>query len=279
MSRKILLDGGIGTSLWLLAEEYGIEKVPVWKYNITHPEMVRDLHTRFIDAGSRIILANTFGANRYAVKREPGFAVEETVRRGIEIAREAAKDKDVKVFAAAGPLPVLLEPFGDLSEELCLEIYREQLQPACGRADGILVQTFMDLNMIRIAVQAALETGLPVYASMTFEKVGKTMFGNSVRQFVEEIGNTGIQAIGMNCTLTPETALPVLRQFKEYTDLPLLFKPNAGKPILSADGAVSSETDAETFVRDIIPALDEADLIGGCCGADWNYIRKLKENM
>lgn len=148
--------------------------------------------------------------------------------------------------------------------------------PACGRADGILVQTFMDLNMIRIAVQAALETGLPVYASMTFEKVGKTMFGNSVRQFVEEIGNTGIQAIGMNCTLTPETALPVLRQFKEYTGLPLLFKPNAGKPILASDGAVSSETDAETFVRDIIPALDEADLIGGCCGADWNYIRKLK---
>lgn len=279
MRKTILLDGGIGTSLWQLADECGIEKVPVWKYNITNPQMVRELHERFINAGSEIILANTFGANRYALRREPGYTVEEVVQKGIEIALEASEGKDVKVFAAAGPLPVLLEPFGDLSEEMCLDIYREQLQPAIGKADGILVQTFMDLNMIKIAIQAALETGLPVYASMTFEKVGKTMFGNSVKQFAESVRDTGIKAIGMNCTLTPDTALPVLKQFREYTDLPLLFKPNAGKPILAADGAVSSQTDAETFVHEILPALEEADLIGGCCGADWNYIAKLKDSM
>ena len=143
----------------------------------------------------------------------------------------------------------------------------------------ILIQTFMDLEMMRVATVEAKKYGLPVMCSMTFEKNGKTMFGNSVEDTIDTLSPLGIEAIGLNCSLGPDLALPIIKEFSEKTDLPLLFKPNAGKPILSADGEAVSPYTAERFAEEVKPALQYVSYIGGCCGSDADYIKEIKKML
>ena len=112
---------------------------------------------------------------------------------------------------------------------------------------------------------------------MTFEKSGKTMFGNSVQDTIDTLVPLGIDAVGLNCSLGPDLALPIIKEFAEKTTLPIVFKPNAGKPILSADGSSSAAYTAEQFAKDVAPALEYVSYIGGCCGADATYVKELKK--
>ena len=279
MSRKItLLDGAVGTTLWGIAEANGVKKEPVWKYNIEHPEFVEELTRRYLDAGCEIILANTFGANGPAVKRSSPYTSAEVVAAGVKAAKKVLDGTGVKLCLSLGPLIQLLEPYGDMEEDECAEIYREMLDAGVGAgADMILIQTFMDLEMMRVATVEAKKYGLPVMCSMTFEKSGKTMFGNSVQDTIDTLSPLGIDAIGLNCSLGPDLALPIIKEFSEKTDLPLLFKPNAGKPILSEDGSTAVAYTAQQFAEDIKPALEYVSYIGGCCGSDAEYIKEIKK--
>jgi len=279
MSRKItLLDGAIGTSLWAIAEAHGVDKVPVWKYNIEHPEFVEELTRRYLEAGSEIILANTFGANGPAVKRSSAYTVSDVIASGVKAARKVLDGTGVKLCLSLGPLTQLLEPYGDLEEEECAAIYDEMLDAGIGAGcDMVLIQTFMDLEMMRVATVEAKKYGVPVFCAMTFEKNGRTMFGNSVQDTVDTLVPLGIDAVGLNCSLGPDLAIPIIREFSEKTDLPLLFKPNAGKPILSADGSTSVAYTAQQFAEDIKPALEYVSYIGGCCGSDDEYIKEIRK--
>ena len=279
MSRKItLMDGAVGTTLWGIAEANGVKKEPVWKYNVEHPEFVEELTKRYVDAGCEIILANTFGANGPAVKRSSPYTAAEVVAAGVKAAKKVLDGTGVKLCLSLGPLMQLLEPYGDMEEDECAEIYREMLDAGVGAgADMILIQTFMDLEMMRVATVEAKKYGLPVMCSMTFEKSGKTMFGNSVQDTIDTLAPLGIDAIGLNCSLGPDLALPIIREFAEKTDLPIVFKPNAGKPIMSDDGTTSTEYSAEQFAEDIKPALEFVSYIGGCCGSDAEYIKEIKK--
>lgn len=270
-----LLDGAVGTSLWEKTEN----KVPVWRYNIENPAIVSALHREFIDAGAEIILANTFGANAGAVASSP-YTVHEVVETGVRLAREAAENTGVKVALSVGPLSTLLEPYGDLTEEEAAAIYEEQIGAGMNAgADLILLQTFMDVNMMAIAVRAAKQYSVPVFCAMTFEKVGKTMMGQSVQDVIDTLTPLGVDAVGLNCSLGPDLALPIIREFHERTDLPLLFKPNAGKPILAADGSTSTAYNADVFAEDILPAAEFVRYIGGCCGSNASYIRRLRDRL
>ena len=279
MKRKItLLDGAVGTTLWNIAEANGVSKDPVWKYNIEHPEFVEELTKSYLDAGCEIILANTFSANAPTVKRASSYTVRDVITSGVKIARNVLDGTGVKLCLSLGPLSDFLEPYGDLEEDECTAIYDEMLEAGVGAGcDMILIQTFMDLEMMRVATVAAKKYGLPVFCSMTFEKSGRTMFGNSVEDTVETLAPLGIDAIGLNCSLGPDLALPIIREFSEKTDLPILFKPNAGLPIMSADGSTSAAYTASQFAEDIRPALPYVDYIGGCCGSDATYIREIKK--
>ena len=279
MKRKItLMDGAVGTTLWGIAEAAGVKKEPVWKYNIEHPEFVEELTKRYVDAGCEIILANTFGANGPAVKRSSPYTSAEVVAAGVKAAKKVLDGTGVKLCLSLGPLMQLLEPYGDMEEDECAEIYDEMLDAGVGAgADIILIQTFMDLEMMRVATVEAKKYGLPVFCSMTFEKSGKTMFGNSVQDVIDVLTPLGIDAIGLNCSLGPDLALPIIKEFSEKTDLPLLFKPNAGKPILSEDGSTAVAYTAKQFVEDIKPALEFVSYIGGCCGSDAEYIKEIKK--
>lgn len=270
----VLLDGAVGTSIWEKTED----KLPVWIYNIKNPAVVKELAEEYIEAGSKIILSNTFGANGPAVSRSSDYTVKEVVSAGVRIAKEAAAGTDVKVALSIGPLSQLIEPYGDMTEEEAQEIYEEMIGAGMEeKPDLIMLQTFMDMEMMRIAASTAKQFKVPVFCTMTFEKVGKTMMGNSVEDVIETLTPLGIDAIGMNCSLGPDLALPIIREFSEKTNLPLVFKPNAGKPILSADGSTETPYDAEHFANEIAPALKYATYIGGCCGSNASYIKKLKE--
>lgn len=274
-SNLVLMDGAVGTSLWEKTED----KVPVWRYNVENPGIVTELHKEYIEAGSKIILANTFGANSGAVGRTD-YSVEKIVREGVILAKDAVKGTDVKVALSVGPLSVLLEPYGDLEEEEAEAIFEEQIGSGMKEhPDLIFLQTFMDLHMMEVAVKVAKKYDVPVFSAMTFEKVGKTMMGQSVKDTVETLAPLGIDAIGMNCSLGPDLAVHIIKEFKNYTDLPLVFKPNAGKPILSADGTATTAYSADIFVEDILPAVDLVTYIGGCCGSNASYIQALSKAL
>ena len=275
-----LMDGAVGTSLWDKAEARGIKKDPVWRYNIEHPEIVAELAAEMADAGAEIVLANTFGANGPAVKRSSSYTAPEVVSSAMRIAKDALRGKNVKIALSAGPLSALMEPYGDLTEEEAGEIYYEMLSAGVKEGpDLILLQTFIDLSMLRVAAAEAKKFGLPVFCCLSFERRGKTMMGNSVEDMIEELEPLGIDAIGMNCSLGPDLAIPVIKEFVGKTSLPLIFKPNAGKPILAADGTTATAYSVKVFADDVMPALDFVDYIGGCCGSDASYIRELAARM
>ena len=270
----VLLDGAVGTSLW----EKSDDKVAVWRYNVENPRIVSELNREFMEAGAEIVLANTFGANRYAVGKTD-YTVKQIVSEGVRLCKEAVAGK-AKVALSAGPLPQLLEPYGDLTEEECFDAYDEQISAGMEYdPDVITLQTFMDVEMMRVAAEAAAKYDKPIFCMATFNEVGKTIMGQSVEKFVETMKGLPIAAIGMNCSLGPEKAVPVIASFRQYTDLPLAFKPNAGKPILQG-GESKMEYDVNTFVEDCMPALEyDVKYIGGCCGSNATYIRALKKRI
>ena len=273
-----LLDGAMGTGLWALADAAGVEKVPVWKYNIEHPELVEAMNRQYLEAGSQIIQANTFGANGPAVKHSSDYDPAVVVAEAVKIAKKVAAGTDVKVALSFGPLSELLEPYGDLEEDECFEIYDTVIKAGVeAGADVVFLETFMDIEMMAIAAKAALQYGKPVFCSMTFEKVGKTMMGNSVQDAIDKLVPLGIAGIGMNCSLGPEQALPIIKEFSEKTDLPLFYKPNAGKPVLNADGSSTAPIGPEEFAELLKPAVPYVSYIGGCCGSDPEYIKEIKK--
>ena len=275
--KPILLDGAFGTSLWAKAEAKGYDKVPVWRYNIEHPELIDELVKEYAAAGSQMIQANTFGANGPTVKHVSSYTTPQIVKAGVEITKNALAGTDVKTALSIGPLSMLLEPYGDLEEDECQEYYEEMIGAGMdGGADAVVIETFMDLEMMKIAASIAVPYGVPVYCMMTFEKSGRTMMGNSVEDVVRALEPIGVAGTGMNCSLGPDLALPIIQEFAAKTELPLIYKPNAGLPV-SAGGTFASGCDAVSFAKAVEPAFDIVSLIGGCCGTDPSYIREISK--
>ena len=286
----VLIDGAVGTSLWEKAKE----KVPVWRYNVEDPAIVIELHKEYIEAGSKVILANTFGANG-GVLSKAGYDVSKVVGAGVRLAKTACKGTDTKVAFSVGPLSELVIPRAELEDEdFDEEFFENMLHPNKAREiydemidagvlenpDYILIQTFMDIEMMCIAIESASRYNIPIWCCMSFEKSGKTMMGNSVEDMMKAISKyPKVSAVGLNCSLGPDLALPIIKQFREYTSLPLIFKPNAGQSSIK-DGIESHEFDIESFVDDSIKALQyDVTYIGGCCGSNPKYITALNEKL
>ncbi|MBQ6479879.1 MAG: homocysteine S-methyltransferase family protein [Anaerolineaceae bacterium] len=271
----VLLDGAIGTSLWEKADE----KVPVWRYNIENPAIVSELAREYVNAGSQIIHTNTFSANRPTLQRSD-YTVQQVVSAAVRLSKEAIGNR-AKVSLDVGPLPTLMEPYGDLTEEEAYEMFDEQISAGVAeKPDMITLETFTDADMLRIAVEAAAKHGLPIFTMMSFTEVGKSIMGHSVERFVDTVKDLPVTAIGLNCSLGPDKAVPIIASFRQYTDLPLIFKPNAGKPILLEDGSEKVQYDVDLFVEDCMPALDhDVKYIGGCCGSSPAYIRALRNKI
>ena len=261
-----ILDGATGTMLWEKAQAAGLEKVSTWRYNKEAPQLVEELHAQYAAAGSQIIYTNTFCANIPAAESE-GFDAEEIIKLGVELARKGAekgaKRKAPKVALDFGPLFRPMEPFGPTTEEECRAFF-SKMCPAGADADLIVLETFMDTASLAIAAEEAKKTGLPVFCSMSFEKGSRTFFGADIDSMLAALLPLEVDAVGLNCSFGPEKAIPVIKEFAEKTDLPLLLKPN------------TADLPPEDFAKALVPALPYVSYLGSCCGSSPEYIRAIK---
>ncbi len=267
MKKITLLDGASGTMLWNMAAAEGIEKMPVWRYNITAPRLVERLALEYLAAGSEIIYSNTFCANPPAAEAE-GCDFEEIIDAGVSIAKDAARGFCSKVALDFGPLTEALEPFGGVSEEQYREYFRKMCRRgAAAGADLIVLETFMDGRSLTIAAKEAAETGLPLMCSLSFAKNNRTFFGTGIDEILEDVGGLGLAAIGLNCSFGPLDAQPVIEEFAQKTDIPLLLKPN------------TADLGPEDFAKAVEPSLPHVSYLGACCGSDPSYIRALRQTV
>ena len=267
-SEIILLDGAMGTMLQ--AAGLPIGQLPeLW--NILRPELVSAVHRRYAEAGSRVIYTNTFGANRYKTAG-CGRSVAEIVEAGVRCAREGARGYDVKVALDIGPIGQLLEPLGKLGFDEAYDVFREIV--AAGEAAGadlIVIETMSDLYEMKAAVLAAKEnSALPVWATMTFEATGRSFLGVTVSAMALTLTALGVDALGFNCSLGPRELLPLVRELRKWTALPLILKPNAGLPDPATGEYHVAPAEFAAELKDAL-ALG-VSIVGGCCGTTPEYI-------
>lgn len=276
-----VLDGAMGTQLFA----HGVEVGTCNDYlNVQSPEVVCDVHRAYLDAGSDAVLTNTFGANRYALGRHGlGEEVGAINRAGAKAARRAAGEEKY-VLGDIGPSGDFLEPLGTLKADELQEAFADQAKALIGGGvDGLIVETMTALDEVQIAIEAAKSVAgnLPVFASMSFDKVGdgfKTMMGVDVESAVAKMLAAGADAVGFNCgTATLEDYVELAKKLvaaaKTASDETIIFaEPNAGKPEL-VEGEAVYRVSPEEFAA-AVKKIHAAgiNIIGGCCGTTPEHI-------
>lgn len=269
----VLLDGAMGTMLQKSGLHLG--EMPEI-LGVTHSELITDIHREYINAGADIVYTNTFGANSYKLKNS-GYTVNEIIPKAVENAKKAAENTNVSVALDIGPIGQLLEPAGALTFEQAYDIFREQIT-AGKDADLIVFETMTDLLELKAAVLAAKENSdKPIICTMTFEKNMRTFTGVSVSSMALTLSGLGADAIGVNCSLGPEELLPIVKEMSEWTDLPLVVKPNAGLPDPNSN---TYNVNAADFTQSVLKMLDYGvKFAGGCCGTSPEYISTLAKAL
>jgi 5-methyltetrahydrofolate--homocysteine methyltransferase len=275
----VITDGAWGTQIQRLGLDVG-GCPDAW--NLINPHAVEEVARSYVEAGSRLILTNTFGANRVMLERH-GLADKavDLNRAGAMLSRKAAEDR-AAVFGSMGPsgkFPMM----GEIGREELGAAFEEQaFALADGGAQGIVVETMGDLEEARIAVAAAKETGLPVVASMVYDagkEFDRTMMGTTVEEAVAALTDAGADVIGANCGLGIEFFEKITGRLRAATALPLWIKPNAGLPEVIA-GEIVYKTTPEEFAS-YAPGIRDAgaQFIGGCCGTDPDFVRALVRKL
>ena len=276
-SGPVVTDGSWGTQLQKQGLARG-ENPDSW--NLVHPGRVEAVAQKYVDAGSRVIMTNTFGANHFVLD-EYGLSQDADAinRAGVALSRKAAGNQ-VSVFASIGPSGKMLVTKDVTKDELKDAFLNQAMSQLRAGADGIVIETMMDMDEACIAAAAAKETGLPVVVSMVYDagkERDRTMMGNTPEQVVEALETIGVDGVGANCGQGIEGFIPICRRLRAATRLPIWMKPNAGLPEVVGGETVFRST-ADHFAR-YLPALIQsgADFIGGCCGTDETFIRKIVE--
>jgi methionine synthase I (cobalamin-dependent) len=275
----VITDGAWGTQLQQQGLKGG-ENPDSW--NLVNPAIVEQIPRNYMAAGSKVVLTNTFGANRRVLEKcaltEKVYAIN---KAGAEISKRAA-GKDALVFASIGPTGKLLPPKASAGSDL-IDVFEEQARALRdGGADALVVETMMDLREAVAAVTGAKKTGLAVIACMVFDSgknKDRTMMGNTIEDAVRALSEAGADAVGANCGQGPEGFLPVCQRMRQLTTLPVWMKPNAGLPTM-VNGVSTYTTGPEAFATEAAKLVDAgADFIGGCCGTSPDYIRALAAKL
>ena len=275
----VYLDGGMGT----LLQERGLQPGELPEtWNLLHAEEIREIHRKYIEAGSDIVLTNTFGAN--ALKfHDDAYSLEEIVNAAVghvkAAAEQAGNGRRIYTALDIGPTGKLLKPMGDLDFETAYEAYKEvMIYGEKAGADLIHIETMSDTYELKAAVLAAKEnTSLPVFATTIFDERGKLLTGGDVPSVVAMLEGLRVDALGLNCGLGPKQMLPILSDLRRYTSLPIIVKPNAGLP-KQKNGETYYDVEPDEFARIMQEVVKEgACVIGGCCGTTPEHIKKLVE--
>jgi methionine synthase I (cobalamin-dependent) len=275
----VVSDGAMGTQLMTRGLMPG-ECPDSW--NISHPAEVEGVARGYVEAGSEIILTNTFRANRLALEAYDLAARTEDINlAGVEIARRAASES-AYVFASIGPSGKMLMT-GEVSEDELKKSFAEQVSIlAVAGVDGFALETMSDLAEAKLAVAVAGETGLPVVASMVFDSgkdKDRTMMGATPEQAAEELTGAGADVVGANCGVGVASYISVCQRLHAATDRPIWIKPNAGLPEI-IEGKAVYRTTPEAFAA-FVPALLQAgaSFVGGCCGTGPEFIWAMFETL
>jgi 5-methyltetrahydrofolate--homocysteine methyltransferase len=282
-SRPILADGAMGTQLFEAGLQSG-DAPQAW--NITHPDRVQAVHRAYLEAGSQVVLSNTFGGNRFRLARHDLQArVTEMNRAGAALLRMEVEKAGGTALAAGdmGPTGELFAPLGKLKHEEAVEAFAEQAGALiAGGVDVIWLETMSALQEIQAAVEGvrSISPDIPVIATMTFEKHGRTMMGVSPEQAVKSLTAWGVHALGGNCGTGPEELLSIILTMRSLAPtVPLVFKPNAGVPELFEGKTVYSASAASMAQSACAAAKAGASVIGACCGSTPAHLSAMRDAL
>jgi methionine synthase I (cobalamin-dependent) len=266
----LIADGAWGTELQARGLEPG---APPDNWNLTLPDRVEEVALAYVEAGSQVILTNTFRANGIAMKGD----LNAINHAGVEISKRAAAGRAL-VFASIGPTGKMLVAGEITSEQAGAAFDAQAISLAAAGADALLVETMSDIEEARLAVAAAKRTGLPVVVSFAFDSgrnKDRTMMGATPETIAAAMVDAGADAIGANCGAGVEFAAAICRRLRGACGVPIWVKPNAGLP--KVDGtSVRYETTAELFASHFSALRDAgASFIGACCGSTPDFIRAL----
>lgn len=247
--------------------------------NLVSPDLVREVHAEYVKAGADIIETNTFGATRHRLQQ---YGLESKLREiniaGVKLAREAASE-NVFVAGAIGPLDLRIEPYGPTSFDEAKEMFKEQVSALLeGDVDLFCLETFSDLSEIQQAIKAVRELcDLPIFAQMTIETSGRTVFGADPELIAQRLEEYGADVIGLNCGVGPTHTLTALEKMRSATTKKLAAQPNAGLPrdVQGRQFYMCSPEYMSKFAKRFIKA--GAAFIGGCCGTTPQHIKLISD--
>ena len=271
----IQLDGAMGTLLQQNGLKPGMQPEEL---NLTAGEAVTAIHRTYVEAGSRIIYTNTFGANAHKLA-PTGLSPEDVIPAAVKLAKAATHGTDALVALDIGPLGELLEPMGSLTFEEAYALFAQMAKAgAAAGADLAVIETMTDLYEAKAALRAVKEnTQLPVLVTMSFEATGRTFTGCTLAAMAHTLEGLGADAIGINCSLGPIQAAPFIQELAKHTSLPIIAKPNAGLPN-PVDG--SYDLTPAQYAQAMLDCVDAgATLLGGCCGTSPEYLRALRDAL
>ncbi|MBA2501301.1 MAG: homocysteine S-methyltransferase family protein, partial [Pyrinomonadaceae bacterium] len=263
--RVTVFDGAVGTMLY--AKGVYINR-SYDELNLTHPDLVREVHAEYVRAGAEILETNSFGANTHKLKQ---FGLEGKLRliniAAARLAREAACDR-CYVAGAVGPLGLRIEPYGPTSFDEAKDIFKEQIAALLeGGVDLFVLETFSDISEMRQAMRAVRELcDLPIVAQMTISPEGNTSFGTTPEIFTARLDEWGADVIGLNCGVGPAIMLHAIEKMRSVTNKKLAVQPNAGLP-RDVQGRQFYMCSPEYMAKHSKRLLQAGvKFIGGCCG-------------
>jgi len=280
--KPILLDGAMGTMLFAAGLESGNSPE---EWNVLHPEKVRGIHNAYIEAGSQVILTNTFGGS--AVRLESHGLAERVHELNEAAAKNARAEADaveqtVAVAGSIGPTGQLLEPLGKLTKEGARKSFAAQAGGlAAGGVDMFWIETMSDLEEVKAAIAGIRSVSdLPIAATMSFDSHGRTMMGVSPEQAAKVLQLEEIQLVGANCGTGSDELIEAIRAYKSTNpELPLIAKANAGIPEIAGTEVVYNGS-PEVMADYAVKVWNEgARLIGGCCGSTPDHIKAMAEAL
>ncbi len=270
-----LLDGAMGTLLQQNGLKPGMHPEEM---NLIAGDAVTAIHRQYVEAGSQIIYANTFGANAHKLA-PAGLTPEQVIPAAIRLAKAATAGTEARVALDMGPIGELLEPMGTLTFEEAYALFAQMARiGAEAGADLVAIETMTDLYEAKAALLAVKEnTTLPVIVTMSFEATGRTFTGCTLASMAHTLEGLGVDAIGINCSLGPVQVAPFIRELARHTALPIIAKPNAGLPD-PVDGHY--DLSPAQFAQAMVDCAQAgASLLGGCCGTSPDYLRSLAEAL
>lgn len=272
-----LLDGATGSNLFVMGMPRGICSE---EWILDHPDVLVELQKAYVEAGSQILCAPTFGANRFNLSSHGlGAQVEEMNHELVKISKKAV---DGKAYVA-GDVTAIVKMIGmspEATYEKAMERYKEQMRYLVDAGvDVILMETMTSMDEAMAALEAAQQVcDLPVLCSMTIDADGSIYAGGHIFEAAETLQEMGADAVGINCSVGPEQLVSIVEGLNQRLHIPMIVKPNAGMPKISDTGEASYDMTPERFGRSMKVLLEKgAKIVGGCCGTTPDYIRELKK--